>query len=913
MQMDVRLQPLSVTITQPAAVLSATLTSQVNVLCFGGATGSVVITPSGGTSPYTITPAQTALTAGAKTFTVTDANGCTTTVNATITQPASLPTVVLTSQTNVLCRGNSTGAINITASGGTGAYTYDWADVSGATNVEDRTGLPAGTYTVTVTDANGCSTAPLSVTITQPAAVLSAALTSQVNVLCFGGATGSVVITPSGGTSPYTITPAQTGLTAGAKTFTVTDANGCTTTVNATITQPASLPTVVLTSQTNVLCRGNSTGAINITASGGTGAYTYDWADVAGTSNTEDRTALAAGTYSVTVTDANGCSTAPLSVTITQPAAVLSATLTSQVNVLCFGAATGSVVITPSGGTSPYTITPAQTGLTAGAKTFTVTDANGCTTTVNATITQPASLPTVVLTSQTNVLCRGNSTGAINITASGGTGAFTYDWADVAGTSNTEDRTALVAGTYTITVTDANGCSTAPLSVTITQPAAALARSLTQTNILCFGNSTGAIDLTVTGGTSPYTYLWSNAATTQDLTGLAAGTYSVTITDANSCTHTISTTITQPTAALARSLTQTNVLCFGNSTGAIDLTVTGGTSPYTYAWSNAATTQDLTGLAAGTYSVTITDANSCTQTISTTITQPTAALARSLTQTNVLCFGNSTGAIDLTVSGGTSPYTYAWSNAATTQDLTGLAAGTYSVTITDANSCTHTISTIITQPTAALARSLTQTNVLCFGNSTGAIDLTVTGGTSPYTYAWSNAATTQDLTGLAAGTYSVTITDANSCTQTISTTITQPTAALARSLTQTNVLCFGNSTGAIDLTVSGGTSPYTYAWSNAATTQDLTGLTAGAYSVTITDANGCTQTISTTITQPTASLARSLTQTNCLVFWKQHRSNRLDGKWWNKSLHVCLEQCSYDPRFNRINSGYLFSNDYRCQ
>ncbi|WP_276505100.1 SprB repeat-containing protein, partial [Terrimonas pollutisoli] len=237
---------------------------------------------------------------------------------------------------------------------------------------------------------------------------------------------------------------------------------------------------------------------------------------------------------------------------------------------------------------------------------------------------------------------------------------------------------------------------TATTSVTITQPAAALALTSSKVDVLCFGNATGSVDLTVNGGTTPYTYVWSNGASTQDITALVAGIYSVTVTDANNCTATISVTITQPAAALALTSSKVDVLCFGNATGSVDLTVNGGTAPYTYVWSNGASTQDITALAAGTYTVTVTDNNNCTATTSITIGQPAAALALSEAHVNVLCFGNATGSVDLTVNGGTAPYTYVWSNGASTQDITALVAGTYSVTVTDANNCTATTSVTIT-------------------------------------------------------------------------------------------------------------------------------------------------------------------------------------------------------------------------
>ncbi|QQS29850.1 MAG: hypothetical protein IPM47_02515 [Sphingobacteriales bacterium] len=858
----------SYVVTQPPVLsLSRTIT---NVLCFGNSTGAINLTVTGGTSPYTYnwgggvtTEDRTGLAAGTYTVTVTDANGCTGTSSATVTQPAAALSLSRTI-TNVLCFGNSTGAINLTVTGGTSPYTYNWG---GGITTEDRTGLAAGTYTVTVTDTNGC-TGTSSATVTQPAAALSLS-TSVTNVLCFGNSTGAINLTVTGGTSPYTYnwgggvtTEDRTGLAAGTYNVTVTDANNCTAVTSATVTQPAAALSLSRTI-TNVLCFGNSTGAINLTVTGGTSPYTYNWG---GGITTEDRTGLAAGTYTVTVTDTNGC-TGTSSATVTQPAAALSLS-TSVTNVLCFGNSTGAINLTVSGGTSPYTYswaggvtTEDRTGLAAGTYTVTVTDANNCTAVTSATVTQPAA-GLSLSTSVTNVLCFGNSTGAINLTVSGGTSPYTYSWA---GGVTTEDRTGLAAGTYNVTVTDANNC-TAVTSATVTQPAAALSLSTIVTDVLCFGNSTGAINLTVTGGTSPYTYSWGGGVTTEDRTGLAAGTYNVTVTDANNCTAVTSATVTQPAAALSLSTIVTDVLCFGNSTGAINLTVTGGTSPYTYSWAGGVTTEDRTGLAAGTYTVTVTDANNCTAVTSATVTQPAAGLSLSTSVTNVLCFGNSTGAINLTVSGGTSPYTYSWAGGATTEDRTGLAVGTYTVTVTDANNCTAVTSATVTQPAAGLSLSTIVTDVLCFGNSTGAINLTVSGGTSPYTYNWAGGVTTEDRTGLAAGTYTVTVTDANNCTAVTSATVTQPAAGLSLSTIVTDVLCFGNSTGAINLTVSGGTSPYTYSWAGGATTEDRTGLAAGTYTVTVTDANNCTAVTSATVTQPAAALSLSTSVTDVLCF-----------------------------------------------
>ncbi|MFM9057064.1 MAG: beta strand repeat-containing protein, partial [Bacteroidota bacterium] len=465
------------------------------------------------------------------------------------------------------------------------------------------------------------------------------------------------------------------------------------------------------------------------------------------------------------------------------------------------------------------------------------------------------------ITSQVNVLCFGNSTGSINLTVSGGKPPYLYNWSNGA---TIQDPSGLAAGTYTVTVTDANG-STSTISATITQPAAALSSSIAGTNVLCFGNATGVADLSVSGGTSPYTFSWNTGATTQDLSNIVAGTYSVTITDANGCTRNSSVSITQPAAALAGSISGTNVLCHGNSTGAADLSVNGGTAPYSYSWNTGATTQDLSGIAAGTYTVVVTDANGCSISRNVTITQPLAPLSLSVNGTNVLCNGNATGAADLSVSGGTAPYSYSWSNGASTQDLSGLIAGTYSVVVTDANGCSASTSLTILQPAAALSASTVPTYVLCHGNTTGAADLTVAGGTTPYSYSWSNGATTQDINNLAAGFYTVNITDANGCTISSNALILQPADYLGGSISGTNVDCNGNATGAADLSVTGGTAPYSYSWSNGASTQDLSSIVAGTYTVVVTDANGCTISRSITITQPATLVASSSnTSVTCL-------------------------------------------------
>ncbi|PJJ06974.1 SprB-like repeat protein [Flavobacterium sp. 1] len=858
-----------------------TSASQTNIACNGGSTGAATVNAAtGGTGPYTYnwTPSNptgdgtvsvTGLTPGVWTCTVTDANSCTATRNFTITQPTAISTATA-AQTNVSCNGGTNGSASVTPSGGAGGYTYSWSPSGGT--AATATGLAAGSYTVTVTDANGC-TATRNYTITQPTAI-STATGSQTNVSCNGGTNGSASVSPSGGTPGYTYSwspsggtaATATGLAAGSYTVTVTDANGCTATRNYTITQPTAISTAT-GSQTNVSCNGGTNGSASVSPSGGTPGYTYSWSPSGGTAATA--TGLAAGSYTVTVTDANGC-TATRNYTITQPTAISTAT-GSQTNVSCNGGTNGSASVSPSGGTPGYTYSwspsggtaATATGLAAGSYTVTVTDANGCTATRNYTITQPTAISTAT-GSQTNVSCNGGTNGSASVSPSGGTPGYTYSWSPSGGTAAT--ATGLAAGSYTVTVTDANGC-TATRNYTITQPTAISTATGSQTNVSCNGGTNGSASVSPSGGTPGYTYSWSpSGGTAATATGLAAGSYTVTVTDANGCTATRNYTITQPTAISTATGSQTNVSCNGGTNGSASVSPSGGTPGYTYSWSpSGGTAATATGLAAGSYTVTVTDANGCTATRNYTITQPTAISTATGSQTNVSCNGGTNGSASVSPSGGTPGYTYSWSpSGGTAATATGLAAGSYTVTVTDANGCTATRNYTITQPTAISTATGSQTNVSCNGGTNGSASVSPSGGTPGYTYSWSpSGGTAATATGLAAGSYTVTVTDANGCTATRNYTITQPTAISTATGSQTNVSCNGGTNGSASVSPSGGTPGYTYSWSpSGGTAATATGLAAGSYTVTVTDANGCTATRNYTITQPTAISTATGSQTN---------------------------------------------------
>lgn len=457
-----------------------------------------------------------------------------------------------------------------------------------------------------------------------------------------------------------------------------------------------------------------------------------------------------------------------------------------------------------------------------------------------------------------DVLCNSGSTGSIDLTTIGGTSPFTFLWSGPSSFSaTTEDISGLAAGIYTVVTTASGGC-TSSTTVTINESPVLSSVITSSNNVTCNGGNNGSIDLTPSGGTGTYTYLWSNLATTQDISGLISGNYSVTVTDGNGCTTTNSTFISQPNAILL-STTQVDATCGGTPDGSIDLTPSGGTGSYTYLWSNSAITQDISGLAGGNYTVTVTDGSGCTASTSVTIFQP-SSISLSTLVNNVICYGGNTGSINLTPSGGTGGYTFLWSNGAVTEDISALVADTFSVVVTDGAGCNASTTAIVLQPTPFTAITV-NTPPTCATSTNGSIDLIVSGGTAGFTYNWSNGATTQDLAGLSTGIYSVLVTDVNGCTTTASSILSSPTN-LDLSVAWTNTSCNGGNNGAINLSVLSGSVPFVYNWSNGATTQDITGLTAGSYSVLVTDANGCNGNISAGIAEP-GLISSNISVTTC--------------------------------------------------
>ena len=846
----------SLTINNPA-VLSGSA-SATNATCNGVCSGTLSATGSGGTSPYsyswngglgTGTP-KSSVCAGTYNVTITDANGCTNVQSATVNQPTALSASA--SATNTTCNGSCNGTLSASASGGTTNYSFSWSGGlgSGAT----KSGVCAGSYTVTVTDANGC-TSTATASVSAPSAL---SLTpSSTNVSCNGGNNGSASVSVSGGTTSYSYlwnsgstSSSATGLSAGTYTVTVTDANSCTATASVPITQPTALTATATAAAAS--CNGLANGTATANPGGGTSPYAYLWSGSFQTNQTA--TGLAAGTYTVTITDNKGCTTTA-SVTVNQPSAISGST--TSTNSTC-GSATGTATVTASGGTSPYTFkwstSPQQTsatatGLLSGSYTVTITDANNCTNTATATVSSIGA-PTANISSSSNVNCFGGNNGTATVTATGGTTPYTYAWSPSGGNAATANG--LTAGTFCVNVTDNNNCI-ASACTTITQPAVLSGTPISVSNATCNGVCNGSATVSVSGGISPYTYLWSGGGTSVTKTGLCSGTSNVIVTDANGCGIVVPVTITQP-SVLSGTATGTNVSCNGVCDGDGNLTPGGGTSPYTFNWDNGETSEDATSLCAGSHTVTITDANACTATTTVTVNTPTA-LSLTNSSTNSAC-GQSNGSACVSASGGTTNYSYSWntSPSQTTTCATGVSAGSYTVTVTDANGCIATNTVTVNNSSGGIASAAVNSNATGAGLCNGSATASMTGGTSPYTYLWGNGQTTATSTGLCAGSNCVTVTDANGCADVACITITEPSAVSAVAV-PASVQCSGDCDGSIDLTVSGGVSPYTYNWNNGATAQDISNLCSGNFTVTVTDANGITTTANATIAAPSAIAA----------------------------------------------------------
>ncbi|MFY9309867.1 MAG: choice-of-anchor L domain-containing protein [Bacteroidia bacterium] len=842
-----------------------------DVSCFGGSDGGANSVVNGGKQPYSYSwssgassPNTSGLPAGTYTLTVTDASLCTATATVVINEPAA-PLSVVVSATNITCNGAGNGSASAVASGGTAGYTYLWQP--GAQTSASVNNLTSGTYSLTVTDQKGCTTNGF-VTVTEPSP-LNVSFVSQKNVSCKNGNDGTVSASVLGGTPAYSfswsngaVTPQISNLTAQTYTVSITDNSGCTATNSVTITEPAAFVGIAVSS-TNVSCFGVMDGSVSSTPSGGTAPYSYIW--LPGSMTTQNVPNLGAGTYTVTVRDTLGCQ-ATNSATISQPSQLV--LVTTSVNADC-GVPNGQTSVAVTGGSGPYTYqwTPAggtdsvATGLFSGAYNVTVTDMIGCTASQFGNISENSSSAASVF-STVNISCNGGSDGSITAGTMGAGGPYTYLWTPSGGTDSV--ATGLTAGTYTITITDQLGCKSLA-TATLTEPAA-ISIAATTTSVSCYGGTNGSATATVSGGTPGYTYLWTpGGATGASMNNVSANTYTVQVTDTNSCVQMLPVTVTQPLQLITTSDSIHNISCFGGSDGAIRITSSGGTPVYYYSWLPTAGNGTMeTNLAAGTYTITTTDFTGCTITTNITITEPAQPLSATRNVSAPSCFGASTGTIGINVSGGTPGYSYLWTPSVSVSDTaSGLPAGAYTILVSDTNNCQANLSVDILQSTA-ITGTLTASDPSC-GLSNGSLTAQVSGGVAPYSYLWTPGSTTNaSISNIGPGTYNLLITDATNCTLNLSTTLNDSSPVITVS-SIIDVSCYSGSDGAATIAVTQGASPYTINWTPAGgNALNASSLTAGSYTVSVTDATGCQVNDTLTVAEPAQMNVTIASQTDVL-------------------------------------------------
>ena len=852
---------------------------------------------------------------GTYTVTVSAGGNCTQVASFTIDDLAELPTLT-TAVTPATC-GFSNGQVDLEVFGGAQPYTYSWSNNA---NTQDLSMLPGGSYAVTVTTALGCT-----------AVTVADVQNESINIQIFGVVSDNISCSSPNGFIDIDVSPPDVytyqwsnfstqedldNLSAGTYTVTVSIGVGCTAAATFEVYDNANPPNLS-TSTTQAIC-GEDNGTATVSASGGSAPYDIQWSNNANTATISN---LAPGTYTVTVTGFFGCSsTASATVTNTNIAVNIDGTVTP--NTSCLTANGGvDIDVTPP---APYTFTWSDnstdedlSNVGVGTYTVTVSAGAGCSATASFTVGENTADP-VIEPTITPSIC-GLSNGGIDLTISGGSAPFDFDWSN---NETSEDLVDILSGNYSVTVTDANGCS-ADTTLNVPNNASTFSLAGVATALTSCVSDNGAIDLTVTpAGT--YTYLWSNNATTEDISDLPAGTYTVSVTESGSCTASASFIVNDELTFPSLNQTITPELC-DLTDGAIDLTVSGGATPYTYNWSGGDVTEDLTGIVAGDYTVTVTGANGCTETTSVTVpansinfaiagaavpdsscvvengsiditlspADPGAGPGYSFSWSNnastedlsaigpgtytitvsaggsctseasftvandalppsisenvglALC-GQNSGSINLTISGGLAPFTFIWSNNETSEDLSDLAQGSYTVTVTGANGCTTTNSFTVDEDVVVPDVSGVPADNNSCVSPNGTINLSVSPASLQYTFNWSNAQTTQNLTDLSPGTYTVTVNGGGSCSNTATFTVGENILPPVIADSISAALC-GQNSGAIDLTISNGISPYTFEWSNLASVEDLNGIASGTYTVTVSGANGCTETASYTV------------------------------------------------------------------
>ena len=630
----------------------------------------------------------------------------------------------------------------------------------------------------------------------------------------------------------------------------VTDSIGCTYRDSVFVETVESVTSAQISTSAVSNCGGND-GLIFITPLDGIPPFEISWngplngtaSNITGTFDIEN---LEQGAYSILINDSDpfdlGCQINIPIVIVNGPSATVDTNIVVS-NVSCISSNDGGIDISVNGNNPTFlwsngAMTEDISNVGAGFYSVTITDGICNNVITDIEVEAPDTFSYNYTT--VDVSCYGFSDGSISIDVNGGTPPYTIGWDDGANGVLNEN---LTAGDYSFSLTDSNGCTFNSNTILVSQPSIIEIEIIETTDVSCFGGNDGSINISVSGGTGPYQFLWSNGATSPDINLLTQGNYQLTVTDENSCLAlTPMIEISEPTSLLANLLNTIPPSCNGLSDGEIDIDIIGGTAPYQFIWSNNLQTEDIQNLTEGVYSVTISDFNNCETVLENIELVAPAVMNINLESTqDAFCEGISNGSIDISIQGGTQPYTFLWNNGPETEDIENLPAGEYQLVVSDFNNCTTESGIFIIENSIFVEAILDQENdINCFDDENGSVYLSTIGGQFPYAYNWNSGHQTEDIENLSPGSYFATIEDVNGCiSHTDTFEITQPEPLLVEVISTESPNCNGFENGSIDVLVTGGTGSYIYSWNNGVTIEDLSNIPAGVYQLTVQDENDC--------------------------------------------------------------------------